>query len=145
MEHRWHKRKSVGFEMVAKCRTLDPIRGRVLNISRGGILFETGAVSLEPNAIVELSCRLLTKGEWHSYRVHAQVVYVATGCAGLIFLDHEAEYTEFETVLESVISSRYSKKILNKEHFSDSPSRDYLLHQSECEGIGVALSSATIR
>ncbi len=143
MEHRWYKRKSVGFEMMAKCRTLDPIRGRVLNISRGGILFETGAVSLEPNSTVELSCRLLIKGEWHSYRIHAQVVYVAKGCAGLIFLDNEAAYREFEAVLESVVSPQHSKKVLNEEHLSDSPLRDYLLHQSE--GIAVALSSDAVR
>ncbi len=114
MEHRWHSREPVAMDMAAECSTLGSICGRTQNISYGGVLFDTGEVCLPPHAIVTLSCCLLVEGRCCPYSVRAQVIYADKGCAGMMFLDHEAMYDKFRTtVLKSAIRSFHSKELFN--------------------------------
>jgi len=124
MEHRWHLRKPVRLEMIAQSSTLGLICTTSRNISLGGILLDTGEACLSSRVVVELSCCLLHEAHCRFYSVRAQVVYAGSGCAGLMFLDHEAAYAKFEAVLKAVINAPYSKEISNS---------NCLLHCSECE------------
>ncbi len=114
MEHRWHSREPVAMDMAAECGSLGSICGKTQNISYGGVLFDTGKVRLLPHTIVTLSCCLLVEERCCSYSVRAQVIYVDKGYVGLMFLDHEAAYDTFKTmVLKSVIRSFHSKEFVN--------------------------------
>ena len=148
MEHRWHERKPAELAMVVKYSKLGSMRGRVRNISRGGMLLDTaGMASLKPFAVVELYCNLWVENTWCSYSVRAQVIYSDSGCVGLMFLDHEAAYAKFEALLEYVIASAYSGDILNADVFSNLPQSslrlsDCLLCHADCEGVGAVHSRA---
>lgn len=101
MERRWGARKPVEVDVVIDNQPLCLLRGRIGNISIGGLFVETAAASLHANAKVELVLLLQEQGGTRVYRMPALVVRVAGNGAGFMFDQYDVN--AFRTLVALVL------------------------------------------
>jgi len=94
MEHRWSIRRPVTGSVIVDCpRHMGLIYATMRDISLGGMLVDTGTVSLPLNAPVALVFDLPCSEHRDAYCLQAMVVSHRAGGAGVMFLDPDVETT----------------------------------------------------
>jgi PilZ domain len=85
VEHRWSKRKPIALDVLVHYRSFGVVRGKARDIGVGGMFVETGAITLNLNALVEVNVRTQKDVTDRPYRLRALVVRTAPHGAGLMF------------------------------------------------------------
>lgn len=85
MEHRWGIRRPIDLDVMVDCHSRGALRGRIRNISSGGLFVATGAASPPVHAGVNLAFTLRTNGLIRISRIEAVVTRVAEDGFGLMF------------------------------------------------------------
>lgn len=85
MERRWGMRKAIEVDVVIDNQPACLLRGRIGNISVGGLYVRTEPGSLSKNSQVELVLMLQQDNGTRVYRLHAMVARLAPDGAGLMF------------------------------------------------------------
>lgn len=85
MERRWGLRKPVDADVVIDSQPLCLLRGRIGNISIGGLYVTTTPTALNRNTPVELVLLRQESGGTRVYRLPAMIVRLTEEGAGLIF------------------------------------------------------------
>lgn len=102
MERRWGARKRIEVDVVIDNQPLCLLRGRIGNISIGGLFVQTTAASgLNANAKVELVLLLQEQGGTRVYRMPALVVRVTPDGAGFMFDQYDVN--AFRTLVALVL------------------------------------------
>src|SRR3569833_1689855 len=63
LEHRWSQRISMDLNAIGFHRPLGLVRAKIVDVSREGVLIDTGRISLPPYSIVELTFTLDMDGK----------------------------------------------------------------------------------
>ena len=84
MEHRWNTRTPVNVTVTLNYPLASPIRGRIRDISLGGLLVSTPG-NLDRNSIVEVVLSLPEGALTRIIRLQAMVVWATANRAGLMF------------------------------------------------------------
>ncbi len=111
MERRWYPRISVTTKVRLNLDSICNITARVKNISKDGMLLDTGPVVLGRGTIVELIGIKDQEFVMETVRLRALTVHVIGGLAGIMFLDEGLEITalwdEFAAVkLQADVATR---------------------------------------
>lgn len=85
MEHRWGRRIPVDTNITLRCRRVGRCRGRLRNISSGGVFVQT-SLSLPMYARVELVLAGGIEGATRIHRFEAVVSRLGQGGIGLMFV-----------------------------------------------------------
>lgn len=85
MEHRWHQRGEVDFNVVIYSDGLPVACGRAHNLSASGLLVQPGATLIDINAPVELECAVKGRQGAQRVRIPAQVVHQSEQGTGVMF------------------------------------------------------------
>lgn len=85
MERRWGMRKAIQVDVVIDNQPACLLRGRIGNVSTGGLFVQTEPTSLSQNEQVELVLMLQQESGTRVYRISAMVVRLAQDGAGLMF------------------------------------------------------------
>lgn len=100
-ERRWGARKPVEVDVVIDNQPLCLMRGRIGNISIGGLFVQTAGGALHENAKVELVLLLQEDGTTRVYRMPALVVRVTPDGAGFMFDQYDVN--AFRTLVALVL------------------------------------------
>lgn len=100
-ERRWGARKAVEVDVVIDNQPLCLLRGRIGNISIGGLFVRTAGSALHENAKVELVLLLQEQGGTRVYRMPALVVRVTPEGAGFMFDQYDVN--AFRTLVALVL------------------------------------------
>lgn len=85
MERRWGMRKAIEVDVVIDNQPACLLRGRIGNVSIGGLYVRTEPGSLSKDSQVELVLMLQQDNGTRVYRMHAMVVRLTHDGAGLMF------------------------------------------------------------
>lgn len=89
MERRWGLRKAIEVDVVIDNQPASLLRGRIGNVSIGGLFVRTEAKNLRKNAQVELVLMLQQDSGTRIYRMPAMVVRLTQDGAGLMFDEYD--------------------------------------------------------
>lgn len=89
MDRRWGMRKPVGIDVVIDNHPSCLLRGRIGNVSVGGLFVQTEATNLNPNSRVEIVLMLQKDNGTSVYRMPAMVVRLTPSGAGLRFDEYD--------------------------------------------------------
>src|SRR3569623_2788647 len=94
LEHRWSQRISMDLNAIVFHRPLGLVRAKIVDVSREGVLIDTGRISLPPYSIVELTFPLDMDGKPKLLPPEALVVHQRLGRHGLKFKDFSLGMTQ---------------------------------------------------
>ena len=94
LEHRWSQRKSMNINAIVFHRPLGLVRAKIVDVSREGVLIDTGRISLSPSSIVELTFTLDIDGKPKLHQAEAIVAHQRLGHHGLLFKDFSLDMTQ---------------------------------------------------
>lgn len=94
LEHRWSERKSMDINAIVFHRPLGLVRAKIVDVSREGVLINTGRISLPPCSIVELTFTLDMDGKTKLHQAEAIVVHQRLGHHGLMFKDFSLDMSQ---------------------------------------------------
>ena len=106
MERRWGMRKSVEVEVVIDNQPVCLLRGRIDNISIGGLFVHTEPAPLRMNTPVELVLLLEDDNGTRVYRLPAVVVRITAEGAGLMFDQYDVN--AFRTLVVLLLEQQKS-------------------------------------
>lgn len=108
MERRWGMRKSIDVEVVIDNQPACLIRGRIGNVSVGGLFVRTEDSSLAMNSQVELVLMLQQDQGTQVYRLPAMVVRLTPQGAGLMFDEYDVD--AFRTLVALLLAKQRAAK-----------------------------------
>lgn len=85
MEHRFTERKPADLNVVISCPRVGMFRGRIRNLSLGGMYVESGCVVMPIHAPVQVSIQPDPERPIHSLDIPGMVVQQRGNAFGLIF------------------------------------------------------------
>lgn len=97
MERRWTQRKPVKVDVVIDNQPVGLMRGRIANVSVGGLYVHTGPITPAPQAHVELVLLRQTESGTRVYRIPTTVVRTANQGVGLVI--HQYDLDSFRTLV----------------------------------------------
>src|SRR3569832_1066239 len=104
LEHRWSQRISMDLNAIVFHRPLGLVRAKIMDVSREGVLIDTGRISLTPCSIVELTFTLDMDGKPKLHQAEALVVHLRLGRLGLMFKDFSLDMTQtFRSMLSAAL------------------------------------------
>lgn len=104
MERRWGLRKSIEVDVVIDNQPTCLIRGRIGNVSIGGLFVRTEQTNLTMNSQVELVLMLQQEGGTQVYRLPAMVVRLTPQGAGLMFDQYDVD--AFRTLVALLLAKQ---------------------------------------
>lgn len=113
MEHRWHQRGEVDFNVVIYSDGLPVACGRAHNLSASGLLVQPGATLIDINAPVELECTVKGRHGVRRLRIPAQVVHQSEQGTGVMF---QTQRPEAQRTVNTMLTTFFPRPV-SRAHF----------------------------
>lgn len=104
-ERRWNLRKPVTADVVIDNQPIGLMRGRITNVSVGGLYVHTGPLTPAPQAHVELVLLRQAESGTRVFRIPTMVVRTANQGVGLVI--HQYDLDSFRTLVALLLDPNF--------------------------------------